>query len=45
MYFPMLVITTMSVWEKKKLNENKKAYMPKIKNLFVSDTLEKLLNE
>lgn len=50
MYFPMLNITTQSVWEKQKQNKNesdknKKAYMPKVNNLFVSDTLTKLLTE
>lgn len=45
MYFPMLIITTTSVWENKNQIKNKKEYMPKMNNLFVSDTLEKLFME
>lgn len=48
MYFPMLIITTMSEKTKirlKKKKKKKKEYMPKMNNLFVSDTLEKLFME
>lgn len=46
MYFPMLIIATMSGREKKKDKNNgmkkQKAYMPTRKNLLVSNTLKKL---
>lgn len=47
MYFPMLIITTMSVWEKKKKSDKKKkkAYMPQNQQPICVWHTEKLLME